>query len=288
MARSVDEQVLRSMSPFRYPGGKGFLSNFLVAQIDARFGSERPKYAEPFCGGAGAAINLLLSNRVEHLYLNDADHRVYSAWRAMIDEPRRFLDRLSKVKVDIPTWNKSLRIIHDSTKRTYDFNLGFATFFVNRTSRSGVIMGAGPIGGYSQEGKWKIDARFNKDTLRHRIREIAKRSQHITLSCLDGLEFCKSLQSELQASKVLFFIDPPYVQAGSRLYYDGMDTNKHAELARWLKKADPLHWVVTYDNHPSVRRNFEGLSLSKIDVRYSLGKRRLEKELLYMSAVHAA
>lgn len=39
--------------------------------------------------------------------------------------------------------------------------IGFATFFLNRTNRSGILK-AGVIGGKAQLGKWKIDVRFNK------------------------------------------------------------------------------------------------------------------------------
>ena len=38
--------------------------------------------------------------------------------------------------------------------------LGFSAFFLNRTNRSGIIEGAGPIGGYTQTGKWKVDAQL--------------------------------------------------------------------------------------------------------------------------------
>ncbi|MCC5655396.1 DNA adenine methylase [Nostoc sp. XA013] len=279
--------LVRSTSPFRYPGGKGFLTKFLADEIAARFGAVKPTYVEPYCGGAGAAINLLLSSRVERLVLNDADHRVYSAWRAMLTETDRFMHRLSRVKVDIKSWNRHVAVLCDASEKRYDFDVGFAAFFVNRTSRSGVILGSGPIGGYAQQGEWKINARFNKRALRLRIREIAKRRKEIQLSCEDGLLFCRNIHHESSSQDQFYFIDPPYVEAGGRLYYDGMTTAKHLELADWLKSGSPRHWVVTYDNHSSVRQNFRGLARKKIDVRYSLGRRRLEKELLYMSPQHA-
>lgn len=271
-------------SPFRYPGGKGFLSPFLAAEIGKRFPGKAPEYAEPYCGGAGAALNLLVSGDVNHLHLNDADCRIYSAWRAIVTETDRFLDRISKVDVNLETWDASLRILYDVKNREYDFEVGFATFFVNRTSRSGVIIGSGPIGGYSQEGQWKIDVRFNKASLAKKISAIGALRERITLYCQDGLEFCCGLATKGILDSVFLFVDPPYVGAGGRLYYNGMTEKKHQELAGWLRSGEAKHWLLTYDDHPLVRSNFDEVGESIIQVNYSLAKKRSERELLYMSS----
>ena len=48
--------------------------------------------------------------------------------------------------------------------------LGFATLFLNRTNRSGII-GGGVIGGKQQHGAWGLDARFTKSDLVQRIKK---------------------------------------------------------------------------------------------------------------------
>ena len=48
------------------------------------------------------------------------------------------------------------------------------------TNRSG-ILNAGPIGGYSQSGEWKLDVRFDKETLIAKIAVIAEHKQRITV-----------------------------------------------------------------------------------------------------------
>lgn len=271
-------------SPFRYPGGKGFLTPFLADEISRRFGDIKPSYAEPYCGGAGAATNLLLSGSVERLLLNDADHRVYSAWKAMLSETERFLERVATAKVNLETWHDCIEKLHSKPDAVYDFNTGFAAFFINRTSRSGVLLGSGPIGGYSQEGNWKIDARFNREALSNRIQRLGDRRENIVLSCQDGLSFCKELEMKQVLAKTFLFVDPPYIEAGGRLYYDGMTEAKHDALANWLRSDSAPHWLLTYDDHPLVRENYEGLPEHKIQVQYSLARRRAEKELLYKSS----
>jgi len=270
-------------SPFRYPGGKGFLSPFLEEQIRERFGSSKAAFAEPYCGGAGSALNLLVDGAVEQIHLNDADHRIYSAWRAILLETDRFLEQLTIIQPTLQFWEECLHKLHEKPEAAYDFEVGFSTFFVNRTSRSGVVLGSGPIGGYSQDGKWKIDARLNKEALARKISRIGQMRESIFLTNMDGLEFCQSLAREQVLHKTLLFVDPPYVQAGGRLYFDGMTLAKHDALAEWLLGGTAPHWILTYDDHPVVRENYGSLREYRIQVRYSLGKRRLEKELLYMS-----
>jgi DNA adenine methylase len=275
--------VGNAASPFRYPGGKGFLTPFLQEQLGKRFGQKKASYAEPYCGGAGSALNLLVDGDVDHLYLNDADFRIYSAWRAILLETDRFIERLTNTTPSISEWETNLQKLYERQASEYDFDIGFAAFFVNRTSRSGVILGSGPIGGYAQCGKWKIDARFNKTSLAKKISQIGSLRDRITMTCLDGLAFCKKLEGNRALAQTLLFVDPPYVHAGGRLYFDGMSLSKHDALAEWLLSGVAPHWILTYDDHPVVRENFASLKEHRIQVQYSLGRRRLEKELLYMT-----
>ena len=248
-----------------------------------RFPSESPGFAEPYCGGAGAALNLLVEGRVSQLYLNDADIRIYSAWHAMVNETDRFVQAVKTTDVTIENWERNLRLLHDTAGSHYDFDLGFATFFINRTSRSGVLLGSGPIGGYDQTGRWKIDARYYTDGLCKRIEKIGSLKEKIELSNLDGLDFCKSLEARSLLENTFLFIDPPYVKAGGRLYHDGMTLAKHDLLAEWIQQNTAPHWLLTYDDHPLVRENYSSIENYRIDVRYSLGRRRTESELMYMS-----
>lgn len=276
--------VGNAASPFRYPGGKGFLAPFLAEQLQERFEDQSVSFAEPFCGGAGSAANLLVDGLVDRLYLNDADFRIYSAWRAMIFETDRFLEMLESVPVNLETWNWCLERLHDRTKPRYNFEVGFSAFFINRTSHSGVILGSGPIGGYAQSGKWKIGARFNKAGLSKRIIRLAEHKEKISLACQNGLEFCKDLQRNKLLKNTFLFLDPPYVRAGGKLYFNGMDLGRHDALSAWLRSGSAPHWLLTYDDHPVIRENFTGMPVYTIDVKYSLARRRLENELLFMSA----
>lgn len=238
-------------------------------------------YAEPYAGGAGAAIRLLAEGDVGHIFLNDYDWRIYCAWNAILNDAEKFVDAIRSVDLDIPTWKRQREIVYEASQLRDDpFVVGFATFFLNRTNRSGIVVGAGPIGGYEQTGRWKIDARFSRDALAARVKWLASKKEKITLSNEDGLSFLRRLSAE-KGQDTFFFIDPPYVNAGSRLYMNAMSEALHMNLASFLiSNKNMPNWLVTYDDCPLIRSCYRSVSVDVLDVKYSLQAKRKASELI--------
>ncbi|EFO29112.1 D12 class N6 adenine-specific DNA methyltransferase [Roseibium sp. TrichSKD4] len=267
-----------AISPFRYPGGKGFMSAFLRQRLSSIQGVRI--FAEPFCGGAGAALILLASGDVDALMLNDADLRIYSAWHAMLEETDLFISRLEQVHLDMDEWYRHRETVTNFKGSEYDFELGFSTFYMNRTTRSGIVINAGPIGGYDQSGKWKINARFNVDNLKKRILWLGNNRRRIALSNKDGLSFIDQSRRKTDPSKIFYFIDPPYVKVGGRLYLNGMSEAKHVALSDILTSGSVPNWILTYDDAPLIREIYHTQNCSSISVNYSLQSKRRENEIL--------
>lgn len=272
-----DLPAMRSISPFRYPGGKAFLYKLLYNSLQRLPEGERV-YAEPFCGGAGSAVILLKLGAVSKIHLNDADPKVYSAWHAILTEPERFAKAIHDTPIDMPTWYAARDIVQNSTE--VGFELGFATFFLNRTSRSGIVAGSGPIGGYDQQGTWKIDARFNRDALAERVKWLGSVEDRIVLTQEDALTFLTRSRDRLPLDQTLFFVDPPYVTAGGRLYLNAMNEEKHIALSDILQGGSLPHWLLTYDDHPLIRGLYQEMTISDLAVTYSLQSKRKEREVL--------
>ena len=266
-------------SPLRYPGGKAALAPFL-GEIIARNGLANCSYFEPFAGGAGAALRLLREGVVSEIHINDLDPCIAAFWRAVRAEPERFADAVTSAKLDVQEWERQRRIYRDKdTSRPFD--LGFATFYLNRCNRSGVLSGATPIGGLNQEGKWKIDARYYRDRLAERVNEIGKAAERIHVSNLDARRFlAERLPRGNARRRVFVYLDPPYWEKGRRLYLNSYSSADHGKLARYMSGQKMLHWIVSYDDTPPVRELYAGLTIHSLSLRYNLQRARKAQELL--------
>ena len=237
---------MRYLSPLRYPGGKARLAPYITKLINAQTPQPR-HYAEPYAGGAGAALQLLHTEVVEHIHLNDLNPGIASLWRAILNQSGEFCSLIKTCPLTIPEWQRQREIYNHGTEHS-TLELGFATFYLNRTNRSG-ILDARPIGGLEQNGKWKIDARFNRNSLIQRIETIAKLADKITITELDGIEFLASIN--YLGENVFIYADPPYLVQGERLYLTTFNANDHVSLAAQLETS-PSPWMLTYDHDPHI------------------------------------
>lgn len=229
-------------SPLRYPGGKACIFNFMTKLLEENdlVGTD---YAEPYAGGAGLALKLMMKEYVGDIYINDLDPSIYAFWNAILTRPDDFCKWVEKVPVTVMQWIHYKQI--QSNYKTVDsFELAKSTFFLNRTNVSGVITG-GIIGGLKQEGKYKIDVRFNKKDLINRIKDISKFSNRIHLYNIDGLDFVKEL--ERMRKSIFIYLDPPYYKKGSELYMNAFRDSDHQLLASKVKKLKKK-WIISYDN----------------------------------------
>lgn len=229
-------------SPLRYPGGKNCIFSFMSSFIGEN-NLKGCSYAEPFAGGAGLALHLLMDGTVSEIHLNDLDKSIYTFWSCILDRTDDFCGWLENVEVNMDTWHNA-KIIHSQMNVRDDFELAKATFFLNRTNISGIIMG-GPLGGPEQTGKYKLDARFNKKELIERIICIAKFKKSIHLYNQDGVEFLKKINRKHR--KFFIYIDPPYVKKGRDLYMNFFDSDQHTVLRNQIKKLRK-DWLISYDD----------------------------------------
>jgi DNA adenine methylase len=271
--------VPENYSPLRYPGGKAQLARFIMGVIKAN-GWRTPDYAEPYAGGAGAALQLLFEEYVDSITINDADPRIYSFWRAVVEQNSRFVDRLTEVRVSIAEWERQRETYLARDLRRW-FDLGFATFYLNRTTRSGIIHNGGPIGGYNQQGNYKIDARFNKAQLIRRIQRIGFYSDRISTSDLDGLALLRSInRNATRAARTLAYLDPPYYQKSTHLYLNKFTHRQHAALAHYLSAPRNFPWLLTYDSVEEIRALYGSFSQVPFHLSYSAYERRTGEEVL--------
>ena len=266
---------MKNFSPLRYPGGKSKLTPFLESIIKRACPSCKT-YIEPFAGGAGIALNLLFNQKVNNVVINDKDKAIYSFWKAILHETEAFLDKIKSTPVTIDEWYKQ-KYIYKKEKK-YSLELGFATFFLNRTNRSGILTTAGPMGGYAQSGNWLIDSRYKRDDLIEKIKRISRHKNHIKVYNQDIFTFIRNIIPNFSDDAFVYF-DPPYYVKGKKLYQNFFVHEDHERLADCIKTQVRCPWIVTYDNSPEIAKMYQGFLSRTFDIEYSVSKRGVGTEI---------
>lgn len=270
-----------AVSPLRYPGAKWRLEKF-VNSILITNNLANGHYAEPFAGGASLAISLLLQNFVSNIHLNDLDKSIYAFWHSALEDTENLIRLISDTPVSMDIWHKQKSIQTNKNDASL-IELGFSTFFLNRTNRSG-ILNAGVIGGKNQAGNWKMDARYNKENLIQRIIRITEKKKSIHLYNLDAIEFLQKCDSSLP-DKSFIYLDPPYFVKGQDLYLNFYNEENHRELSRYVLQTLSRPWMVSYDDVSEIKSLYSKAYPTEEPylLPYSASVERKGKEIFFLS-----
>ena len=269
-------------SPLRYPGGKNRLASFIGLVIQ-NLNLQNCTYVEPFAGGAGVALSLLLNGTVDNIIINDYDKAIYSFWRAIKQEPDALISRIEDTPVTIEEWHRQKDVYSSAT--SYSLDLAFATLFLNRTNRSG-ILNAGPIGGYSQAGEWKLDVRFDKEALIAKIGAIAEHRQNITIYNKDIISLLRNYAPGF-GDNVFFYFDPPYYNKGQKLYKNFFSHQDHQRIRDVIAHEIAAPWIVTYDDVEEIAGLYADFAMRRFDLTYSAANKGTASELMIFSDIHS-
>lgn len=264
-------------TPLRYPGGKTQLSPFVLDLVRANdlYGGV---YAEPFAGGAGIAWRLLLNGDMTEVWLNDIDPVVFAFWDTVVNRPDPLCERILRTDVTMEEWHRQRKILSDP--QTTKADLAFATLFLNRTNRSGILKG-GVIGGKNQTGNYKLDCRFNRADLVHKIQRIHIYRDVIRVSRLDAEKCLQKWEKELPP-RALLNIDPPYFVQGRDLYLSFYNPKDHARLADQVRGLT-VPWMLTYDDTPEIEALYSGLPIYRKNLVYYAQVKRRASELIVLA-----
>jgi len=218
---------------------------------------------------------------VHNVVINDADYCIYCFWKSILYETDEFIRRIKKTKINIQTWLRQKSIL-EKKKKNKKNDIGFATFFLNRCNRSG-ILNAGPIGGLAQNGNWKIDARFNKHDLIKRIERIAYYKDRIEIYNLDAIELLNKFKKRIALESTFIYMDPPYYVEGKNLYLNYYNNKDHVILSDYVQKKLKTHWLISYDNVSEIRELYKNRRSHSYNLRYSANKCKIGNEILFYS-----
>ncbi|MGM0642059.1 MAG: DNA adenine methylase [Thermotogota bacterium] len=261
-------------SPLRYPGGKTKLTPYIL-EILRLNNLQGGTYVEPFAGGAGIAWYLLLEGYVKKVFINDLDSAIFSFWYSVLKETDQLCKLIEDTPITIEEWHRQKNIYNANDAALLE--KGFATLFLNRTNRSGILKG-GVIGGLSQESNYKLDCRFNKKNIINKICKIANKRDNIYLTNLNALDFMHEVLPSIN-QKSLINIDPPYYNKGKGLYENFFIHSDHYELYKQIKKIKQP-WIVTYDDTPEINDLYNEFSPRHFSLSYTAQKKRKGSEII--------
>ena len=266
-------------SPLRYPGGKNKLAKFIA--LLCKKNNINGHYVEPYAGGASVALYLLLNGYVKEVTINDYDRAIFAFWYAILNDTKKFCRKIKNTEITVGNRGK-FKTIHSNKENVSLFDLGFATFFLNRTNRSGIIDG-GIIGGKAQDGKYKIDCRFNKKDLIERIQLIASHRNNIHLYNLDALDLIKKIQKKNAGRNTIFYFDPPYYLKGPSLYMDHYRYDDHKIVSEKIQRMRNARWIVSYDNVSEIGKLYANTKKKEYTLIHTVYGARERQEVLFFS-----
>ncbi|MET8386501.1 DNA adenine methylase [Streptosporangium canum] len=284
----------RYQSPLRYPGAKSALAPVIARVItSAKQSREVPEInllVEPFAGGASASLRMIGEGIVDRILLADADPLVTAFWQAAADDTERLIDRMHD------EWKRYVRDGGTTAVERWDYwrnwnprpNMmprdrrlaaAMKCLFLNRTTFSGILHGkAGPIGGRAQTSDYAIGCRWNPDAITERLRYVGHLYDVGRLVDVWRKDWRQTLDDvpehypQLLPSRVVAYLDPPYVEKSSLLYRTSFDPRGgyggeglgesrpsadtlHLSLAEYLRTKAQFRWLLSYDNHPMLMQN---------------------------------
>lgn len=284
----------RYQSPLRYPGAKTWLAP-TIAEIlrgakrtDAVSGIDL--LVEPFAGGGSVSLRLVGLGIVDRILLADADEMVSAFWKSAAADADELLTRIEAEWTEfvvkggscaVERWDhwRSLSIRARVPARERRLLLATKCLFLNRTTFSGILHGrAGPIGGRSQASDYSIGCRWNQRALEQRIRfieELYDLGRLVDVWHKDWRETLDGVPEhfpQLIPTKVVAYVDPPYLEKSPHLYRRSFDPNGgyapdddasagasyskiHVALSNYLRTKSQFRWLLSYDNDELLSRD---------------------------------
>lgn len=239
----------------RYPGSKDkhlkFLGNHLIAGCNNR------TIVEPFAGTASVTFYLLQKGLVDKYVINDIDTNIIAMWKVVKDNPEWLIQEIKKYTPSVQDFYEFKENPGISLK-----DKALRKVILHQISYSGLgPMAGGPLGGKSQQGEYKIDARWRPLKLEKLIRETSR-----LLNSAEGIITADTWENCLDdaiKNGDFVYLDPPYYRQGPVLYTEG--NIDHVLLAKKLKKAN-TNWVLSYDDVPEIRDLYAFANVQRLDV----------------------
>ena len=226
----------RHPSPLTYPGGKARILDLLLQHIPP----STEIVISPFIGGG--ALELTLANRGIQVMAYDKRAHLVDFRKAWLHSPAEIAERVRSYGPPV-TREVHLRL-RDELRHPIDHSVPRAEraarfYVINHNCWGGLMVRGTDCGPHSNVSSAAIS---------HLQQDVPPRKLRVS---------CESFELSIPRHPDEFlFCDPPYM-GGERVYGDPRASFDHEQLRDVLvSRSGP--WLLTYGDHPEVRRLYEG------------------------------
>lgn len=241
---------VRPMAP--YIGGKRNLAKRLVARIGA---VPHVTYAEVFVGMGGVFFRRDARPKAE--VINDWSEDVSTFFRVV---QRHYIPFMEMLRWQVTSRAGFEKLMRQDPQALTDLERSARFLYLQRLAFGGKVRGRG-FG--VQPG---APARFDVTKLAPMIEAAHERLAGVVIERLPWAEFI----ARYDRDGTLFYLDPPYYGC-ERDYGDGMFAREEfAAMAEQLRRVKG-RFMLSLNDHPDVRKIFDGFAIEREQVRYSIG-----------------
>jgi DNA adenine methylase len=244
-------------SPLRYPGGKSKAIKVIQKYLPTSFS----EYREPFVGGGSLFIYLKQINPNIKFWINDLNSELIFFWKFVQADLENLVSEVRHIK---ETCKDGKSLFHQLTTvdvtTLSELERAVRFFVLNRITFSGTV----ESGGFSEAAFYR---RYTDSSI-DRLEKLGSIVKDIKITNLD---YSQVLDDPGQ--NVFIFLDPPYLSATkSKLYGKKGDlhsTFNHQEFSN-LMQSCKHKWLVTYDNSPQIKANFDFANIFEWELQYGM------------------
>lgn len=247
-----EEMVSPISPPAAYIGGKRRLARPITRAIDR---IPHHLYAEVFVGMGGIFFRRARMAPAE--VINDWSEDVATLFRILQRHYMAFLDML-RFQITTRAGFERLQRVDPSSQT--DLERAARFLYLQRLSFGGKV--AGRNFGVDPGGS----AGFDVTKLAPLLEQIHERLAPVTIERLPWAEFLP----RYDRPDALFYLDPPYYGCEGDYGRDLFDRHQFPVMAKVLRALEGK-FLLSLNDHPSVRRIFAGFAMVRVELLYSVG-----------------
>ncbi|MEO0144126.1 MAG: DNA adenine methylase [candidate division WOR-3 bacterium] len=243
---------------FRYPGSKKYLAKHILKIIP-----EHNVYIEVF-GGTGILLLLKPESKVE--IFNDINEDIVNLFRVIRDE-EKFKKFIIRVKFLLNSQSDFNYFKEKYLNNDYkdDIDRAITIFYLQNLAINGMLRGY-------RKYYFSVQRNLTLPSIQQ-IEVIHNRIRKVYFVNLDFRELFQRVYNMLQRrdkafrEQVLFYLDPPYINADKRLYKHKFTIQDHKEMLEWVLKLNDCKFIISgYDSelYNEYLKNFKKKKFKKL------------------------